>query len=179
MMYGSIGSADAVWQRIMMLLASAMLAISTAGCAVQSDGDSVGSVQSAICCGGNCCLIEGSCFQRGDMNPMNRCETCDPGNSRRDWTAMAGCTPGDADVPDADVPDADVPDADVPDADGPDADVVTPDAAGTPDASTGTPDASTGGGGGDDDGCSVGGSANFGGLAVVLLAFALLRRRRS
>ena len=55
--------------------------------------DDVGAAEAPICCGGECCLIGGSCFRRGDTNPADSCQMCDPGASQTGWTDMTGCTP--------------------------------------------------------------------------------------
>ncbi|MEC7521423.1 MAG: MYXO-CTERM sorting domain-containing protein [Myxococcota bacterium] len=60
--------------------------------------DDVASRVDAICCGANCCLIGGSCFSNGDVNPDNSCQTCDVSGSQTAWTDMDGCTPPDSGV---------------------------------------------------------------------------------
>src|SRR5262245_18665722 len=83
----------------------------------------------AVCCGANCCNIGGSCVGRGEINPGNNCQTCNPSSSQFNWSPVQGCTPADAGMmpppfdgganpqPDATIQDAFVfPDAYVPDA---------------------------------------------------------------
>lgn len=123
--------------------------VSFAGCA--ADGpEEIGGATEAICCGANCCLIDGSCTRRGDTNPANSCEMCDPSSSNTSWTAVAGCA-ADASPP-----------------------------ADTGPADTGTAaDTGTGGGGdgGCSVGRARGGAAALG--FASLLAVTLLRRRRA
>ncbi|MAQ16462.1 MAG: hypothetical protein CMN30_16925 [Sandaracinus sp.] len=75
------------------------LGLFASGAAAQED---VGSQVDAICCGGNCCLIDGDCFTSGEANPADSCLSCDPSGSQTAWTntcgsADAGTTPADDD----------------------------------------------------------------------------------
>lgn len=143
------------------------------------DDDDVGVSREAVCCGANCCSIAGSCLSRGDTNPANPCQECNPSSDQFDWTDMPGCTPPDAGPPavDAGAPAVDAgsttPDAGSP---GTDAGSTTPpvDAG----SSSGT-DAGTGGG--EDGGCAVSPGRGHAALPVGLglaLAVMLWRRRR-
>ena len=68
----------------------------TTGAAAQEE--EVGSTTAAVCCGSECCNISGSCRGRGEMNPANSCQQCDPGNSQSSWSNIPGCTPGGTDA---------------------------------------------------------------------------------
>jgi hypothetical protein len=39
------------------------------------------------------CLIDGACFDAGDPNPFNECETCDPAQSTTTWSVLPDDTP--------------------------------------------------------------------------------------
>lgn len=56
----------------------------------------VGGAQEPICCGDDCCLIGGVCFARGEENPDNACQACDPAVSQGEFTPISGCTLPDA-----------------------------------------------------------------------------------
>jgi len=120
----------------------------------------------AICCGGSCCSIAGTCYGTGDENPDDECQTCDPSNSQTAWTDTPGCTPGGEDAGVAEE------------------DMGTPaeEDMGTPaEEDMGTPTGTDGGptgddSGSDDGGCAAGGSGAFGGLFGLLLLG--LRRRK-
>ena len=48
--------------------------------------EEVGSVTQDICCGGACCLIDGSCRSTEEANPADACEFCDPAQSQTGWS---------------------------------------------------------------------------------------------
>jgi len=52
----------------------------------------------AVCCGADCCCVDGNIQGPGDTNPTNSCEVCDPATSQRAWTPVAGCTPTEPDA---------------------------------------------------------------------------------
>ncbi len=64
------------------------------GVATASAQEDVGSTSAAVCCGADCCNIDGTCRGRGETNPDNMCEMCDPGNSQSSWSAVPGCGGG-------------------------------------------------------------------------------------
>lgn len=68
------------------------------GCAVEEEADEIGAVTYAVCCGSNCCCNNGGRQDRGDRNPSNECEMCDPSNDPMVWTAVPNCTPGGGDT---------------------------------------------------------------------------------
>lgn len=80
------------------IFASTLALLLTAPAAAQDDD--VGAAVEAICCGMECCLI-GTCRGRGQVNPDNSCEMCDPSTSQSEWTAIPGCVPPDAGTPPA------------------------------------------------------------------------------
>lgn len=45
----------------------------------------------AVCCGANCCCIDGNIQSSGDTNPANPCEICSPSASTTDWTPRSDC----------------------------------------------------------------------------------------
>ena len=66
------------------------------GATAFAQDDELGSRSDGVCCGTECCLIEGECFARNEENPRNSCEICNPDESQAAFTAVAGCTPPDA-----------------------------------------------------------------------------------
>lgn len=123
----------------------------SAGAVAQDIGSSVES----ICCGTECCLIAGECLMRGDTNPEDATQFCDPAPAtNRCWSDGSGCVP----EPDAGA--------------APDAGTAPVDA-GTPPADAGTSP--------DDGGCSVAAGSRPGfalGAFGLVAAGLLLRRRR-
>jgi len=121
----------------------------------------------AICCGGSCCRIDGTCYTTGEENPDNECQTCDPSNSQSAWTDTPDCTPAEDD---AGVAEEDMGTAT-------EVDMFTPaeedmgSSSGTDGGSTGDDSGSDG-----DGGCAAGGSGAFGGLFGLLLLG--LRRKK-
>jgi MYXO-CTERM domain-containing protein len=79
------------------------LSILASAAAAQED---VGASREAICCGANCCLIGGECFTRGDTNPADDCQECDPSVSQTAWTDVDGCG-GGSDAGPTDPPEVD------------------------------------------------------------------------
>ena len=63
--------------------------------------EDVGSTTAAVCCGSECCNIDGTCRGRGERNPANMCQECDPGSSQSSWSPVSGC-PATADSGTAD-----------------------------------------------------------------------------
>jgi len=55
----------------------------TAGAASAQD---VGSRVDEICCGGDCCLIEGTCYTSGEASAADACLVCDPSGSNTSFT---------------------------------------------------------------------------------------------
>lgn len=124
--------------------------------------------ESAICCGANCCLIDGQCFQRGEMNPANSCEQCNPSAGQTSWSPVSGCGVDAGGV----APPADAAADPAPDAAAPQADA----------GNTGAPDAGTEPT--DDGGCLAVGPAfshpvHWGLVALLALGFVGRRARRS
>jgi MYXO-CTERM domain-containing protein len=72
-----------------------MLGLAVLGClsigTPASAQEDVGSTTAAVCCGSECCNIGGTCRGRGQRNPANMCQQCDPGNSQSSWSNIAGC----------------------------------------------------------------------------------------
>jgi MYXO-CTERM domain-containing protein len=71
-----------------LLVSSLWLASATAF--AQED---IGQATENVCCGSTCCLIDGDCRATGETNPLNECQSCQPGTSQRAWSNVAGCTP--------------------------------------------------------------------------------------
>lgn len=170
--------------RHLLLTASLLLIASPAF----ADDEDIGTGSSPICCGANCCLIAGTCFSRGETNPDNECEACDPSSTQTAFTAVPGCTPADSGVAPADsgVEPADsgvTPTEDSGVGPAVDSGTSTPADSGTSTpmdsgTSSGGDDAGTTGGG--DGGCSVGaGQAAAPGALMFLAMLGLLWRRRA
>lgn len=83
------------------LFASALAVVALFAPTSAAAQDDVGSAVEGICCGVNCCLIGGSCSSRGDANPSNPCQTCNPSMSQTAWTDTAGCGGTDSGPPPA------------------------------------------------------------------------------
>lgn len=137
--------------RTLLAAAAAALLVTPVGASAQDD---IGSSAEAICCGTNCCAIPvgDGCQTRGEVNPDNPCEVCDPSNSQSAFTVMPGC--------------------------GTDGGTSTD--AGSPAVDSGPTTVDAGTGSGDDGGCSVQpGAASSAGLVMGLLALGafVLRRR--
>ena len=66
---------------------ASILTLAFAAPAAAQDDD-VGAAVEAICCGAECCSIGGTCFNRGDENPMNSNEICDPSVSQDSFTTV-------------------------------------------------------------------------------------------
>lgn len=72
----------------------ALLWVGLLWCASPALGqDDVGAASEPICCGGDCCLIGGTCYDIGDRNPANACQICAPTQSQSDWSMENGCGP--------------------------------------------------------------------------------------
>jgi hypothetical protein len=76
-----------------LIFAASTLALSALGCTAEVPSD-VGSRVEAVCCGANCCNVGGDCFMRGDRNPLDTCQECDPSSSQSAFTDIAGCVDG-------------------------------------------------------------------------------------
>ena len=75
------------------LFAGSLFAVSGA----RADDPDIGVSRQAICCGTSCCLIDGVCLSRGETNPTNSCEECNPSVAGQTaWSAIPGCVPTDA-----------------------------------------------------------------------------------
>jgi MYXO-CTERM domain-containing protein len=89
------------------LLTAGTLSLLLAGC-IQNEKEEIISSAEAICCGASCCFIDGDCRTRGQRNPANACEECNPSMSQNVWSPVANCMmPPDAGPPpiDAGAPD--------------------------------------------------------------------------
>lgn len=156
------------------LLFGALLVLDASALADDSD---VGAAREAVCCGASCCLIEGTCYGTGDVNPVDPCLSCQPSESQAAWSPVAGCG-GDAGPGPVDAGPITEPDAGSPE---PDAGPTTPprDAGTTPamDAGT-TPGTDAGAPVSRGGGCSVGARGAPSPALFALLALGLLARRR-
>ncbi|MEO0323474.1 MAG: MYXO-CTERM sorting domain-containing protein [Myxococcota bacterium] len=167
----------------------ALAVASLTACAVEAP-EPIESAADNICCGGACCLIGGTCFTSGDLNPEDMCLQCvrGAGGNATDWTPVDSpeCNgddmgPADAGPEDAGPDDAGPDDAGPEDM-GDDEDMGGEDDAGVPD-DLGPSDLSVEvdagdvdmGGSSDSGGCHAAGAAAFAPLFALGLVF---RRRR-
>lgn len=162
-------------------IAAATLVLGAGGVAHADDG--VGSRIDAICCGGGCCLIEGTCYTNGDMEEGDACNVCDTSVSRTMFTRRD--TPECAEAMDAGPMDEDAGPADEDagpmdeDAGPADEDAGSADvdagSSGTDSGPSGTDSGTSsgtdaGGGGGGGGGCSAAGGSAGGALLFALVA---------
>ncbi len=118
----------------------------------------------AVCCGSDCCCVDGSIQGPGDTNPDNPCQVCDPSQSQMAWSEVPDC-----------VADAGVSEEDAGTAAEEDAGTAGEEDAGSSTEMDGGPTGDDSGSR-DDGGCAAGGGGAFGGLFGLLLLG--LRRKK-
>ncbi|GAC1571088.1 MAG: hypothetical protein NVS3B20_02960 [Polyangiales bacterium] len=140
------------------------------------------------------CVIDNACWSYGDINPKNKCQTCDPPTSKLTWSVAVECmdggVPSDADAAPGDET-SDAPSSDSDDASD-DADGSVGDTSTGADASDDAADATIDGAVGPTElpsgkacSCTTPGSGtsstsveSFGAVALAGLAFASIKSRR-
>jgi MYXO-CTERM domain-containing protein len=75
-----------------------VMMVGSAGGVAAAQDDDVRRGTEAVCCGFECCLIDGQCLADGDLNSRNECEECDPSTSQSEFTPIAGCEPAETDA---------------------------------------------------------------------------------
>src|SRR5262249_19751552 len=83
----------AAWLRRWVTVVAMGLAL--VGCAGKADDGAVGEAREGVtpnACSSNKCLIGGTCYNNGTINPANDCQSCNSNVSTTDWTNLSSAT---------------------------------------------------------------------------------------
>jgi uncharacterized protein (TIGR03382 family) len=69
------------------------LALALGLVATGASAQDVGSRVDEICCGSDCCLIDGECYTSGEASPADACLVCDPSGSNTTFTDTCTTAP--------------------------------------------------------------------------------------